>query len=232
MKLEEIVERLHSLANPEKVLFKEKKFGIVTKNSLGIYHADLNALAKKLGKNSELAIELFDTEIYEARILCSKIFRPKDLTKPFAEKCVKAFDNWEICDSFSMGIFAKSTLALPLINEWVNRKSEFEKRAAFATMAGYCMADKKSENELFLSLLPRIEQESEDERLYVKKAVNWALRSIGKRNIDMNKAAIRLSEELLKKESKAAQWIANDAIRELKKEGVNILDYPRAIYRA
>lgn len=99
-------------------------------------------------------------------------------------------------------------------------------------MAGYCMADKKSENELFLSLLPRIEQESEDERLYVKKAVNWALRSIGKRNIDMNKAAIRLSEELLKKESKAAQWIANDAIRELKKEGVNILDYPRAIYRA
>jgi 3-methyladenine DNA glycosylase AlkD len=96
MKLDEIIERLYSLANPEKVIFKEKKFGITTKNSLGIYHADLNALAKEIGKDSELAIQLFETEIYEARILSGKIFKPKDLTKELAEKWVKVFDNWEI----------------------------------------------------------------------------------------------------------------------------------------
>ncbi|WP_341227932.1 DNA alkylation repair protein [uncultured Arcticibacterium sp.] len=231
MRYQEVIDELHQLANPEKVQFKKEKFGIITSDALGIYHADLKILAKKIGSDNDLALQLFDSDIFEGRLLCSKIFKPADVTEALMEKWLVTFENWEICDSFSMGLFSKSPFAVKKIREWSTREQEFEKRAAFATLPSYCMADKKSENELFLSFLPIIERESDDERLYVKKAVNWALRSIGKRNIDLNKAAINLSKELLKKENKAAKWIAKDALRELEKEGVNILDYPRAIYR-
>lgn len=227
----QVLDELHKLANPEKVVFKKKKFGIVAADAIGVYHADLKVLAKKIGSDNELALKLFDSGIFEGRLLCSKIFKPKDLTEELMETWIPTFENWEICDSFSMGLFSKSPFAVKKIMEWSSREREFEKRAAFATLSSYCMADKKSHNELFLSFLPIIERESTDERLYVKKAVNWALRSIGKRNIDLNKAAINLSNEILKKDSKAATWIAKDALRELEKEGANILDYPRAIYR-
>ncbi|AWV99329.1 DNA alkylation repair protein [Arcticibacterium luteifluviistationis] len=231
MTYQEVIEELHALANPEKVQFKKEKFGIITSDALGVYHADLKILAKKIGADNELALKLFDSGIFEGRLLCSKIFKPKDITEALMETWLVTFENWEICDSFSMGLFSKSPFAVKKIREWSTREREFEKRAAFATLSSYCMADKKSENELFLSFLPIIEREATDERLYVKKAVNWALRSIGKRNIDLNKAAIGLSRELLKKESKVSKWIAKDALRELEKEGANILDYPRAIYR-
>lgn len=231
MTYQEVIDELHALANAEKVQFKKEKFGIIAKDSLGIYHADLKILAQKIGRNNELALRLFDSGIFEGRLLCSKVFQPKDVTEALMETWLVTFENWEMCDSFSMGLFSKSPFAVKKIIEWSTREREFEKRAAFATLSSYCMADKKSGNELFLSFLPIIERESKDERLYVKKAVNWALRSIGKRNIDLNIAAIQASEKLLKKDSKAAKWIAKDALRELKKDGVKILDYPRAIYR-
>ncbi len=232
MTLEAIIKRLHQLADPEKVLFKKKKYGIVAENALGVYQKDLNALAKEIGKkDTELALALFDTGIYEARCLCSKVLHPKQLTSDLMEKWVVTFENWEICDSFSMGLFAKSALAVPKINEWANREREFERRAAFATMAAYCMADKKADNGVYEAFFPLIVNASEDDRVYVKKAVNWALRSIGKRNIDLNKRAIEVAEKILKTDHKAAQWIAKDALRELEGETVKILDYPRAIYR-
>jgi len=227
-----IVNRLKDLADPEKVIFKKKKFGIAADNALGVYQKDLNMLAKEIGKkNAALAIELFDTGIYEARCLCSKIFPPKEITSELMEKWVATFENWEICDSFSMGLFAKSPLAVPKINEWANREREFERRSTFATMAAYCMADKKASNEAYQAFFPLIKNAATDERLYVKKAVNWALRSIGKRNIDLNKQAIEVAREILEMENKAAKWIAKDALRELKGEKINILDYPRKIYR-
>ena len=130
-----------------------------------------------------------------------------------------------------MGVIAKSPLAKIKIEEWVLRQSEFEKRAGFATIAAYCMADKKAENVVYENFLPLIRNASDGERLYVKKAVNWALRSIGKRNIDLNKKAIQTAEEILKFESKSAQWIAKYAIRELSSGKANILDYPRSVYR-
>jgi 3-methyladenine DNA glycosylase AlkD len=231
MNNDEIIDRLHKLANPEKVIFKERKFGVITKNSLGIYHSDLSQLAKETGKNSELALQLFNSDIYEARLLCSKIFKPIDLTEELAEKWVKTFDNWEICDSFSMGVFAKSSLAIPLINKWFAREEEFEKRAAFATMAGYCMADKKAANEVFEPFFELILSAADDERNFVKKAVNWALRSIGKRNKDLRQRALQVSYELLESNNKAAIWIARDAIRELELENCRMSDYPRVIYR-
>ncbi|MEL6835108.1 MAG: DNA alkylation repair protein [Bacteroidota bacterium] len=231
MTYQEIIARLHELAQPDKVAYKEKKFGVVSQNALGVYMKDIKELAKEIPKDDDLALRLFDSNIYEARLLCSKLFSPKALTDELAEKWVVTFDNWEICDSFSMGIFARSPFALPLINKWASRTAEFEKRAAFATMAAYCMADKKAGNEVFLNFLPMIEAAADDERNFVKKAVNWALRGIGKRNIDLNQEAIACAKRILRQDNKAARWIASNALKELEKEGVRISDYPRNIYR-
>lgn len=226
----EIIEALYDLRDEEKVALKEKRYGIVAHNSLGIYHKELKMIAKETGLDNALAMQLFDSGIYEGRLLCSKIFRPKDVTEEQMEKWVITFENWEVCDSFSMGLFAKSNFALPKILEWTKRKPEFEKRAGFATMAAYCMADKKSDNELFQQFFPIIKRETNDDRLYVKKAVNWALRSIGKRNPDLKELAIEVSEEILELESRSAKWIAKDALRELQKEDVRLSNYPREMY--
>ncbi len=237
MTKEEIIESLKALADPEKVSFKQKKFGVIANNSLGVYHKDLKEIAREIKKSipktdvNALAIELFDTYIYEARLLCSKLFNPKDLTFELMEYWTPTFENWEICDSFCMGIYAKSPIPIPKIKEWANRTKEFEKRAAFATMAAYCMADKKAANEVYEAFLPIIKKAATDERIYVKKAVNWALRSIGKRNIDLHESAIETANQIAEMDNKAAKWIAKDALRELEGEKLNILDYPRCIYR-
>lgn len=231
MTFDEIISWLDQLENQEKVLFKKKKFGITAINSLGIYHKDLKEMAKAIGKDSKLAIQLFDTGIYEGRILCSMIFPIAELTDELIEKWVNSFETWEICDSFCMGLFAKSIFAIPKILEWSVREKEFEKRAAFTTLAAYCMADKKASNDVFISFLPIIKREATDSRLYVRKAINWALRNIGKRNVDLQREAIHIAEEILSLQSQSAVWIARDAIRQLQREKVNILDYPRSIYR-
>lgn len=160
---------LDQLKNADKVSFKEQKFGIISKNALGIYHQDLKLIAKEVGQDNHLALQLFDSEIYEARLLCSMIFNPKDLTEDLMEKWVITFENWEICDSFCMALFSKSQYALSKIVEWSERKAEFEKRASFATIASYCMADKTSDNKIFEDFLPLIMREAYDDRVYVKK---------------------------------------------------------------
>ncbi len=231
MTYNEIIERLYDLQDPEKILFKEQKFGIVSNNSLGIYHKDLRAIAKDIGTNNKLALQLFDSGIYEGRLLCSKLFKPKDITEDLMEQWVTTFENWEICDSFCMGLFAKSPFALAKILEWTTREPEFEKRAGFTIMAAYCMADKTAPNVLFEDFFPIIKRGANDDRLYVKKAVNWALRNIGKRNIDLKKDAIKVAKELLTSNYTSAKWIAKDALRELQKDTVRCSDYPRAIYR-
>lgn len=231
MTYKEIIERLYSLQDADKVSLKEKRFGIIANNSLGIYQKDLKELAKEIGMNNTLAVQLFDSGIYEAKLLSSKLFNPKNCTEDLMEKWVKTFDNWEICDSFCMGVFAKSELALLKILEWTKRKPEFEKRAGFTIMAAYCMADKKSDNQLFEQFFPVIKREANDERLYVKKAVNWALRNIGKRNVDLNKRAVEVAQELLEFESASAKWIGKNALTELLNENKRMSDYPRAVYR-
>jgi len=231
MTYNEIIQYLYDLKDSGKVIFKEKKFGIVSNNSLGIYHKDLKVIAKEIGQDNELALQLFDSGIYEARLLCSKLFKPKDVTEDLMEKWVKTFENWEICDSFCMGLFSKSNFVLAKILEWSERQPEFEKRASFAILASYCMADKTSDNEHFEQFFTIIKREANDDRLYVKKAVNWALRNIGKRNIDLNRKAIEVANEILCFQSKSAKWIAKNALTELQKETIRMSDYPRAIYR-
>ncbi|MAD96511.1 MAG: hypothetical protein CMB99_04205 [Flavobacteriaceae bacterium] len=231
MTLEEVLEQLYELQDAEKVAKRKAQFGIEAENFLGVYHKDLKIIAKEIGINNQLALALFDSGIYEARLLCSKIFNPKSVTEDLMEKWVVTFENWEICDSFCMGLFAKSEFALAKILDWSERELEFQKRAAFATMAAYCMADKTSGNELFMQFFPIIRKAATDDRKFVKKAVNWALRGIGKRNVDLRKMAIAEANEILKLDSKAAQWIAKDALAELQKEKVRSSDYPRKIYR-
>ena len=231
MTLENILNKLNLLANSEKIIFKEKKFGIKTNNSLGIYHQDLKVLAKEIGQNNSLALELFDTDIYEAKILCSKIYNPNDITEEQMENWVTTFENWEICDSFCMGFFAQSKYALVKTEEWSKKDEEFIKRASFTIMASYGFADKKASNEVFERFLEIIQREIEDDRIYVKKAVNWALRNIGKRNIDLNKKAIITANKILENPSKSAQWIAKNALKELTQVNPKILNYPRDIYR-
>ncbi|MCG8697685.1 MAG: DNA alkylation repair protein [Bacteroidales bacterium] len=231
MNYHEVMNHLRQLANPEVVNVRKRKFGVISQNALGIYHKDLKPLAQQIGKDNELALQLFDSGIFEARILCSKIFDPNVLTEELMEKWITYFDNWEFCDSFSMGVFAKSKFAVTKAHEWSHREAEFEKRAAFATMASYCMADKKADNRVFEDFLPVIIRESNDNRLYVKKAVNWALRNIGKRNIDLQQKALVTANTILRIDTPPARWIAKDALRELTADKVNRLDYPRSVYR-
>lgn len=231
MSYDEIIAGLYELKDADKVIFKEKKFGIISNNSLGIYHKDLKVIAKKIGQDNDLALKLFDSGIYEGRLLCSKMFNPQDVTEALMEKWVRTFENWEICDSFCMGLFAKCKFALPKILEWTKREPTFQKRAGFTIMAAYCMADKTAENELFEKFFPIVKREANDDRMYVQKAVNWALRNIGKRNVDLNERAREVAGEILKSESPAAKWIAKNALKELKKEDVRMSDYPRAKYR-
>lgn len=231
MNYSEIIACLYDLKDDEKVIFKIHKFGISANNSLGIYHKELKMIAREIGQDNALALQLFDSGIYEARLLCSKMFKPKDVTEALMEKWVKTFENWEICDSFSMGLFSKSRYAYAKILEWTEREAEFEKRAGFATLAAYCMADKTSGNEVFEPFFPIIKREANDERLYVKKAVNWALRNIGKRNIDLHREAIACAYKIVTFKSKSAQWIAKNALSELQKEKLRMSDYPRINYR-
>ncbi len=235
MTFDEIISELNYLSNRDKVEFKKAKFGIEANNSLGVYHKDFKEIAKKCGKKSKendlLALQLFDSGIYEARLLCSKIFNPKSITEELAERWVRTFENWEICDSFCMSFMGASSIAYDKIIEWTKRKEEFQKRAGFSLMVGYCFANKKEENNKIEQFIPIIERSVQDNRVYVKKAINWALRSIGKRNKDLHRKAIESANRILLNPSKSAQWIAKNALKELEAKKINILDYPRTIYR-
>ncbi|PCJ27523.1 MAG: hypothetical protein COA96_03215 [SAR86 cluster bacterium] len=231
MNLRQIMNRLELLADPEKIELKRNKFAITANNSLGVYHKDLKALAKEIGQDDKLALELYDTGIYEARLLCSKIYNPQCISEKQMERWAADFENWEICDSFCMGFFVKSSHALPKAKEWTSAENEFVKRAGFVIMAAYGFAHKHAANEVFERFFKPIVREAGDDRLYVKKAVNWALRNIGKRNIDLHAKAIEVANQILTIDSGSARWIAKNALSELAKPGINILNYPRLLYK-
>ena len=227
---EDVLNALNELRDEEKVIFKEKKYGIKTTDSLGIMQKDLKALAKTIEKNDGLALALFDSGIYEARLLVPMLFNPKNITPALIDQWVACFDTWEICDTFCMSFIGQSDYSYDKIFEYTQKETEFQKRAGFAMMVGYHFGHKSAPNEDFLEFIPRIKEESHDGRNFVKKAINWALRTIGKRNVDLNKIAIKTAYEILKQDFKSAQWIAKDAIKELESPNVKIQQYPRSIY--
>ncbi len=214
MTKKQIIAKLKSLSNP-KNLEGMKRFGINPKNALGVKIPDLRKLAKEIGKNHNLAQELWDSKIHEAKILASMIDELKLVTKKQADKWIKDFDSWDVCDQVCMNLFDKTSFAFERAIIWTKNKTEFERRAGFALMACIAFHDKNSSDEKFLNFFSSIKKHSTDERNFVKKAINWALRQIGKRNKNLCKKAIKLAEEIQKIDSKSAKWIAYDTIKEL-----------------
>jgi 3-methyladenine DNA glycosylase AlkD len=192
-----------------------QRFGIDTSHALGIPIPVLRGLAKKIGRDHSLALELWKTNIHEARILASMIDDPAQVTSVQINAWVKDFNSWDICDQVCGNLFDRTPFVLAKINQFSKRRQEFVKRAAFTLMAEYATHNKTAADGVFLSFLPIIEREAWDERNFVKKAVNWALRGIGKRNKALRKEAIQTAKRILQQESKAAKWVAKNALQEL-----------------
>jgi 3-methyladenine DNA glycosylase AlkD len=216
---ENILNQLKSLSNPEAIAGMAR-FGIDSHNTYGVSIPTLRKIAKDAGKNHALALHLWSSEIHEARLLASMIDSPEDVTEEQMESWVKDFNSWDVCDQVCSNLFDKTGFAYKKAVEWSKREEEFVKRAGFVLMAALAVHDKSAKDEEFLKFLPIIKRESVDSRNFVKKAVNWALRQIGKRNSNLNKEAIKTAKDIRDLNSKSAKWIASDAIRELTGEAV------------
>jgi len=196
------------------------RFGIRAEKAFGVSKPKLDLLARRIGRNHELALELWDSGVHDAKILAGMIADPAQVTASLMDRWVRDFDNWDTCDGTCCHLFAFTLPAWEKAIAWTKRDSEFEKRAGFALAAYLAYRDKNASDARFVSFLKIIERECEDERNFVRKAVNWALRNIGKRNSRLNRAAIASGERLRQRESRAARWIAADALRELRSEPV------------
>ena len=216
---EEVLSRLKAQANPKNVEGMAR-FGISSNNTYGIPIPIIRKLAKEVGRDHLLAQRLWSSGIHEARILACMVDNPKLVTEKQLERWARDFDSWDVCDQCCSNLFDKTSFAYKKAIDWSSKEEEFVKRAGFALMAALAVHDKKAEDAAFLKFLPAIKRESVDDRNFVKKAVNWALRQIGKRNANLNKAAIETAEEIRQLDSKSARWIASDALRELTSEAV------------
>lgn len=219
MEAEEIIRQLKALANPEAVSGLAR-FGSNPRNPLGIAVPQLRKMAKDIGKDHFLARQLWDCGIHEARILAAFIDQPQFVTGQQMEEWLEDFDSWDICDQVCGNLFDQTTLAYAKATEWSHRAGEFQKRAGFALMAALAVHDKLKDDREFLQFLEIIKKEAPDERNFVKKAVNWALRQIGKRNIALNRAALATAQDIYDSGLKGAKWIATDARRELRSDQV------------
>ncbi len=218
-KSEIIIDELRSLHNPKNVEGMAR-FGIRSEKALGITIPKLRQIAKTNRRDHELALELWASEFHEARILASMVDDYKEVTEDQAESWLADFNSWDLCDQCIMNLFEDLPFAWDKAVEWSSRAQTFEKRAGFVMMARLAVSDKKADDKKFDPFLPIIIRESTDDRNMVKKAVNWALRQIGKRSIYCNKKAIETGKTIAKINNKAAKWIAADALRELTSEAV------------
>jgi 3-methyladenine DNA glycosylase AlkD len=219
MNINSLLKKLQSLSNPVNVEGM-KRFGISSDKTFGISIPELRRLAKEAGKNHKLALELWKTGYHEARILAAMVDNPDEVTQSQMDRWAKDFDSWDVCDQCCMNLFDKTPFAHNKVFEWSKRKEEYVKRAAFSLIAVLAVHDKKAVDEKFIKFFPLIKKASTDERNFVKKAVNWALRQIGKRNLKLNKEAIKVAKEIQKIENKTAKWIAADAIKELENKKI------------
>jgi 3-methyladenine DNA glycosylase AlkD len=214
MESQSILRKLKSLSDPS-VLAGMSRFGINTSKALGVSIPKIRSLSKEVGKNHELALELWNIDFHETKFLASMIDNPEMLTSEQMEDWVRDFDSWDVCDQTCNNLFRKSSLAFDKSFEWCKRNEEFVRRAGYVLIANLAVHDKNRKDEDFFNFFPEIYNGSIDERLYVKKAVNWALRQIGKRSLVLNKKAIVCANDIKKLDSKSARWIATDALREL-----------------
>ncbi|HUU26818.1 MAG TPA: DNA alkylation repair protein, partial [archaeon] len=196
MEYSEIISRLESLANPAN-LAGMARFGITARKAYGISNTVLKKFAREVGKSHELAQKLWEAGCHETKLLAALVDEPKLVTPEQMEAWAGGFENWAECDSVCGYLFTKTPFAWEKAVEWSGRQEEFVKRAGFAMMAWLAVQDKKAADEKFMKLLPIIWRESTDERNFIRKAVNWALRQIGKRNGRLHKLALETAEEIL-----------------------------------
>lgn len=222
MTVEEIVKKLRQQANPKNVAGMAR-FGINPKNTLGVSIPALRTLASEIKKEykdkkadlHQLTLNLWETDIHEARILAGMMDEPALVTKQQLEDWVKDFDSWDVCDQVCSNLFDKTAFAKDSLFQWVTRREEYVKRAGFVLMACLAVHDKGMADAGFEKFFPLIKTGATDERNFVKKAVNWALRQMGKRNAALRKRAIAEAKEIALMDAKSARWVARDALREL-----------------
>ncbi|MEA1872681.1 MAG: DNA alkylation repair protein [Chloroflexota bacterium] len=217
--VKDVLDKLQSMAQPGH-LEGMAKYGMTVEQRLGVSVPDMRKLATEIGRDHKLALDLWRTGIAEARIVAAMVGDPAKLTEEQMEDWVKGINSWDVCDQVCMNLFEKNQLAWKKIAKWSEREEEFVKRTAFSLLACLAWHDRKASDEKFIELLPVIIRGATDERNFVKKAVNWALRNIGKRNLSLNEAAINTAREIQSLDSKAARWVAADAIRELESDAI------------
>ncbi len=219
MNAKEILNELKPLGKAENVEGM-RRFGISSDTAYGVPIPVLRNYAKKFKNDHKLALELWKMNVHEGKLLAAFIDNPDEVTEEQMQSWVNDFYSWDICDQVCGNVFDKTPLAYEKAIEWSNEEKEFVRRAGFVMMAVLAVHDKKATNDKFVLFFPLIEKYSFDERNFVKKAVNWALRQIGKRNLQLNAKAITLANKIKKLNSNSAKWIASDALRELKSEKV------------
>jgi 3-methyladenine DNA glycosylase AlkD len=211
----EVLAILRAQANPRNVQGMAR-YGISTAGTLGVPVVEIRRLARQTGRSHTLAGELWASGIHEARILATIVDEPARVTRRQMDRWARDFDSWDVCDQACQNLFRYTPFAWAAAREWAGTKREFVRRAAFALMAGLTVKAKDAPDEAFEAFLPLISGAATDPRKLVKKAVNWALRAIGKRNLRLRRAAIAAAEEIRNIDSPAARWIAGDALSELR----------------
>ena len=214
-KTNDILKRLRAAGSAANVVGMAR-YGIRPAKAYGVATPVIRSIAKELRNNPDLASALWSTNVLEARMLATMIADPLQIPEEEVERWVREFDCWSVCDSACIGLLWKTPFAWRKVREWSRREPEYERRAAFALLAGLAVHDKKASDKQFRAALRLISKAAGDERNFVKKAVNWALRQIGKRNTGLREAAIDTAESLIATESRSARWIGHDALRELR----------------
>ncbi|MBD0416155.1 DNA alkylation repair protein [Oryzicola mucosus] len=209
----DIVAHLQTLRSEENIVGMAR-FGIRTETALGISNPDLRGIARAVKRNHARALHLWDSDIREARLLGLYTADPAQTNEALARQWADAFNSWEIVDT-AADLFVEAELHRSLIEEFAADEREFVRRTAFAMIAGAAVHLKREPDATFIGWLPLIERHSSDERNFVRKAVNWALRNIGKRNRACHAEAVTLARRLAASSGKAARWIGSDAVREL-----------------
>jgi 3-methyladenine DNA glycosylase AlkD len=195
-----------------------KRFGVDNSKALGVPLPQLRKIAKSIKKDHQLALDLWDSGIHECRVMASLVDDPNQVTPQQMDKWVADFYSWDVCDQVCGNLFDRTEFAIEKALEWSRSEKEYIKRAGFVLMAEFAVHNKKAGNEELMQFFPIIEREAWDDRNFVKKAINWALRQIGKRNKDLHKIAIECANRIAQQESKAAKWIAKDALNEFDKK--------------
>jgi 3-methyladenine DNA glycosylase AlkD len=196
------------------------RYGITVTKLYGVSIADIQKLAKQVGQDHELALALWDTGWYEARLLTAFIDDPAKVTAAQMDRWVRDFDNWGICDTLCFKLFDRTPHAWRKVEQWSRLRDEYGKRTAFALLASLALHDRTSGDAPFLRSLKLVERASSDERNFVKKGVNWALRAVGERNAALNKASIELAQRLAESEDPTERWMGKDVLKALKSPAV------------